>query len=75
MVQALLAERLVDEFVTYTVEVDGRLYVMEHVPARVNVETGERLFAPETVARLQQIVWEGGSPSRTMETKVFEYAA
>lgn len=73
--QAYPAERLVDELVTYTVEVDGRLYVIEHVPARVNVETGERLFAPETVARLQQIVWEGSSPSRTMETKVFDYAA
>ena len=75
MVQAPLSERLVDQLVTYTVEVDGKLYVIEHVPARVDVETGERLFAPETVARLQQIVWEGGSPSRTMETKVFDYAA
>jgi hypothetical protein len=69
------AERLVDELVTYTVEVDGRLYVIENVPARVNVETGERVFAPGTVTRLQQIVWEGRTPSRTIETKVFEYAA
>lgn len=57
--QAYPTERLVEQLVTYTVEVDGRLYVIEHVPARVNVETGERLFAPDTVTRLQQIVWEG----------------
>ena len=68
-------ERLVDDLVTYTVEIEGRLYVIENVPARVNVETGERVFAPATVTRLQQIVWEGRTPSRTIETKVFEYAA
>jgi hypothetical protein len=73
--QTYPAERLVDTLVTYTLECDGKLYVIENVPARVNVETGERLFAPETVARLQQIVWEGDSPTRTIETKVFEYAA
>jgi hypothetical protein len=49
--------------------------VIEHVPARVNVETGERLFAPDTVTRLQQIVGEGRAPSRTIETPVFDYAA
>jgi hypothetical protein len=73
--QAYPAERLAEQLVTYTVEVDGRIYVIEHVPARVNVETGERLFAPDTVTRLQQIVWEGRAPSRTIETPVFDYAA
>lgn len=69
------SERLIDQFVTYTVEVDGRLYVVEHVPARVNVETGERLFSPHTAQRLQQIVREGRAPSRMIETPVFEFAA
>ncbi|HEX8905691.1 MAG TPA: hypothetical protein VF771_12645 [Longimicrobiaceae bacterium] len=68
-------ERLVEQFVTYTVEVDGRLYVIEHVPARVNVETGERLFSPETARRLQQIVREGRAPDRMVQTPVFDFAA
>ena len=68
-------ERLVDCLVTYALEVDGWFVVIEHVPARVNEETGERFFAPETVERLQQIVWEGPSPSRTIQTPVFEFAA
>ncbi len=68
-------ERLVDRLVTYTLEVEGRLVVIEHVPARVNVETGERFFAPLTVERIQQIVWGGPSPSRMIETPVFEFAA
>ncbi|HEU4454857.1 MAG TPA: hypothetical protein VFR81_17455 [Longimicrobium sp.] len=68
-------ERLEEQLVTYTLELEGRLYVIEHVPARVNVETGERLFSPATVERIQQIVWEGRTPTRTIETPVFEFAA
>lgn len=33
-------ETLVDRRVTYHLEVDGRLFVIEYVPARVDVETG-----------------------------------
>jgi hypothetical protein len=68
-------ERLVNRLVMYTIEVEGRLVVIEHVPARVDEETGERFFAPNTVERIQQIVWEGPTPSRTIETPVFEFAA
>ena len=56
-------EPLVEQTVTYHIEVNGRLLLVENVPARVNVETGERYFAPETVERLQQAVW--GCPSQT----------
>ena len=68
-------ERLVEQLVTYTLEVEGRLYVIEHVPARVNVETGERLFSPETVGRLQEIVLDGRAPTRVIQTPVFDFAA
>lgn len=68
-------ERLADRLVTYTLERDGEWVIIEHVPARVNLDTGERLFAPETVRRLQQIIWEKRSPARTIEAPVFEFAA
>ena len=51
-------ETLVEQSVTYHIEINGRSMLVENVPARVNVETGERYFAPETVERLQQAVWE-----------------
>jgi len=51
-------ETLIGKTVTYDIEVDGRLLLIENVPARVNVETGERYISPETVERLQQTVWE-----------------
>ena len=68
-------ETLVETKVTYHIEFRGRLFLIEHVPARVNLETGERHFSPETVERLHQIVREEGLPTRTIETPVYEYEA
>lgn len=67
-------ETMVEQQVTYMLEIDGQFILIENVPARVCVETGERLFSPETVERLQQIVWEQREPSRVIETPVFEFA-
>lgn len=52
-------EILVEKRVTYSLEIDGQFVIIEDVPVRVNVETGEKHFSPETVERLQQAVWEG----------------
>lgn len=68
-------ERLVERKVTYTLELDGKFFVIENVPARVCEETGEQFFAPETVERLQQIIWEQHTPKRVIETPVYEFAA
>jgi hypothetical protein len=66
--------RLVDQLVTYTLLKDDKFYIIEDVPARVNVETGEQLFAPETVEQLQQIVWEQEQPKRLLQAPVYEFA-
>ena len=68
-------ETLEEKKVTYHIEFEGRLLLIENVPARVNVETGEKHFSPETVERLQQAVWERCRPVRTIETPVYEYAS
>lgn len=67
-------ENFVDAKVTYHIEVDGSLIVVENVPARVDLETGERLFSPQTVERLQHLVREQSRPSRVMATPVYDYA-
>ena len=68
-------ETFEEQQVTYVLEQQGQVLIIEHVPARVCRETGERLFAPETVERLQQIVWEQRKPARIVETPVFEFVA
>ena len=67
-------ETFVESKVTYTIEVDGRLILVENVPARVNVDTGERMFAPETVEHVQALVRGGQHPKRTIETPVYEFS-
>lgn len=67
-------ETFVHQKVKYTLEVDGNLVVVENVPARVCVETGEQLFAPETVERLQKLISGKSRPKRVMEVPVFEFA-
>jgi YgiT-type zinc finger domain-containing protein len=67
-------ERLVERKVTYTLEVNGQLIVIENIPARVNVETGEQLFSPDTVERLQKMVREQKQPKRVIQVPVYEFA-
>jgi hypothetical protein len=67
-------ERLVEKKVTYTLLKDDKFYIIEGVPARVNLDTGEELFAPETVEKLQQIIWRQPKPVRQISTPVYEYA-
>ncbi len=62
-----------EQYVTYTLEMDGKFYIVEHVPARVCLETGEQYFAPETVENIQKIIWGKRKPIKVMETPVYEF--
>ena len=70
--EAIQSEILIEQKVTYTLEMDGKFFLIENVPARVNVETGEQYFSPKTVDRLQQVVWKG-QPTRTVTLPVYEF--
>lgn len=65
---------MVETEVTYTVEHGGRFFIIEHVPARVCEETGEQLFAPETVKRIQALIKGNRKPDRVVQTPVYEYS-
>ncbi len=67
-------ETLVEQRVTYVLEQQGKVIIIEHVPARVCAETGERLFAPDVVERLQETAREQIRPIRVIEPPVFEFA-
>ena len=74
MSQNATEETFAEQKVTYTLQVEERFVVIENVPARVSLRTGERFFSPETTERLQKIVWEAKKPARFIETPVFEYS-
>lgn len=67
-------ETFVEQKVTYTLEYGGRFIIIENVPARVCLETGEQYFAPQTVEQLQRMAWEQRRPVRVLATPVFEFA-
>ncbi len=37
---------IVEKLVTYTLNLNGKIILIENVPARVNEETGEQFFDP-----------------------------
>ena len=71
----MIAETFEDQRVTFTLELDGKFYIVENVPARVCIETGEQLFSPETYEKIQQFILGNQPPKRMAQTPVFEFAA
>jgi len=69
-----MKETMIDTTVTYTIEHRGKLYVIEHVPARVCRETGEQFFSPETVEHIHALVKGKKRPDRMIQAPVYEYA-
>ena len=67
-------ETFVETKVTYHIEIEGTSILVRNVPARLNVETGERMFSPEIIERLQEIVRNKRLPARLIKTPVYEYA-
>lgn len=73
MMGSAIKETCGDQYVTYTLEMNGKFYIVEHVPARVCLETGEQYFAPETVEKIQKIIWGQRKPVKVIETPVYEF--
>lgn len=66
-------ETMAETQVTYTLQVGGKFFIIERVPARVCRETGEHFFSPETVEHIQSLVKGGKPPVSVVETSVCEY--
>ncbi|MEA3351778.1 MAG: hypothetical protein U9Q82_14270 [Chloroflexota bacterium] len=67
-------EKLVAKKVTYSLYKDEQFYIIENVPARVDVETGNQYFSPKTVENLHQLILGKRKPVRTIQTPVFNFA-
>jgi YgiT-type zinc finger domain-containing protein len=75
MTTETLQETIVEQKINYIININNKFVVIENVPARVCLETGERFFSPETVELLQKTAWEQKKPQRIIQTPVFEFAA
>lgn len=66
-------ETLVETTVTYVLNLNGKLILIENVPARVNEETGEQFFSPSTVEHLQQTILDSPEPDHFVQVPVYHY--
>jgi hypothetical protein len=66
-------EPLIETRVRYILDLDGKLFVFENVPARVNPITGEQFFAPATVRQIQQIALSENPPTQTMQVGLYKW--
>ena len=75
MTQETYNGNLIETKVTYSLEMNGQFFLIENVPARVNQETGEQFFSPDTVERIQKIISQQQKPSYFKQTPVYDFVA
>jgi YgiT-type zinc finger domain-containing protein len=68
-----MKETMIETEVTYTIEHNGKFYLIKNVPAHVCRETGEQFFSPETVEHIQALIKGKKPPAQVIETPVYEY--
>ncbi len=65
--------RLERRVISYTQPFEGKLYVIDNVPAEVCRQCGEIVLDPSTAKRIQELVWSG-EPKRSLQLPVFDLA-
>jgi len=65
---------LEERLIRYLSEFEGRVIIIENVPAQVCAQCGEKVFRPEVVEKIQRLVWEQPSPKRREEVPVYDLA-
>ena len=58
--------------ITYTQEIDGKVYFVVDVPAQVCPQCGEQYLAPETVDAIQDAIAQGKA-QETIEVPVYHF--
>lgn len=53
-------------------EIEGRLVIVENVPAEVCTQCGEILYKPSTMRKLQKLVWSKPKPVRKVKVPVLD---
>ena len=67
---------LINQKITYTQELEGKVYVVSDVPALVCANCGEQYLSPETVDKIQEVIEKGEQKKLkpTSQVPVFHFA-
>ena len=74
MTCAFCKGELEERLIRYLSEFEGRVMIIENVPAEACTQCGEKVFRPEVVEKIQRLVWEQPSPKRREEVPVYDLA-
>ena len=66
--------RLEAKNITHPQYYEGKVVILENVPAEVCRQCGEVLFSPDVARRIQEAVWSGNSGTRTAKVPVYDLA-
>lgn len=61
--------------VTFSYEEEDKYLLVEHVPAEVCTQCGERTYSPEVTDELLKFAKKESKPVKTIEVPVFDFAA
>ena len=62
------------DFVTFTYEDNGNYLFVEHVPAEICEQCGEKLYSPQVTDSLLAFAKKKNIPAKTIAVPVYEYA-
>jgi YgiT-type zinc finger domain-containing protein len=61
------------EMVEDVFHIDGRYVLVEHIPATVCVQCGEKTFSRETAEGVRKMLHGAAKPARSLNLEVFAY--
>lgn len=64
-----------EKTITHVQSYQGKIYILENVPAEVCRQCGEVLLSPGVLEKIQRLVWSDAEPTSTKETPVYDLAA
>ncbi len=70
---ALCKSETEQRLIRYVQEFDGRVVVIENVPAEVCAQCGEEYIRPEVARKIQRLVWEEPSPKKTLKVPYYDF--
>ena len=59
--------------IRYVQEFEGRVVVIENVPAEVCAQCGEKYIRPGVAKKIQRLVWEEPSPEKTLTVPFYDF--
>jgi HTH-type transcriptional regulator / antitoxin MqsA len=63
---------LEQRLIQYVQQFEGRVFIIENVPAEVCTQCGESLIHPEVADKIQKIVWNAPAPQRSTQVPVYD---